>query len=540
MRKTPKNPDVLLAEAQRLTDQASLLWNEGSFPKTEALCRQALKLTRSAVGDRDPRVAERLYNLATLYHFQRRFDEAKPLFQEAILIHEAQASVDGKSLAFCHAWLAKTLFEAWRDDPDIDAGADGRSFAEAEACYRQAIRLLLSNDGVGTVEYSACLVQLGYLLYYCDRFAEAEPLLCEAISLREALFGPDHLETAEAIGRLAIVYSLDPGLNKEPEPLLRRAYEIRRAELPPNDREVAEWTYRLARYCEDSGQVAEAQNLFVQLTDLLLAEDAPVYHDLDWVIDGCIGYLEGTGQNEFAEEIDAIWNAETAELRAKRYEVSRRETMFGPDHPRVAEALCVLGDHLRFDERYGEALELYERALAIRERADGPSAPTIVPVLNSMAMVHRAEDEIEAARTALKRAAAIPFAPDVAAECVQHARALEQLAWVASAEDAADRSADLFHQAIALVENLQPPDYREAAEMRYRYSIYCAQESRFEEAEANARAALDHAALTTDLDELEIADYREQYASVLTALGREQEATEQLGLVEAIWAKHDS
>ena len=53
MRRTAKNPEVLLTEAQRLTDQASLLWNEGSFPKTESLCRQALKLTRSAVGDRD-------------------------------------------------------------------------------------------------------------------------------------------------------------------------------------------------------------------------------------------------------------------------------------------------------------------------------------------------------------------------------------------------------------------------------------------------------------------------------------------------------
>src|SRR6478752_792660 len=96
--------EELLAEAERLTNEASVFWNDGDFPGTEALCRQAVDLTRAAVGDRDRLVAERLYNLGTLYHFQRRFNEAKPLFEEAILIHEAQATLDGKALAFCYAW----------------------------------------------------------------------------------------------------------------------------------------------------------------------------------------------------------------------------------------------------------------------------------------------------------------------------------------------------------------------------------------------------------------------------------------------------
>jgi len=154
-------------------------------------------------------------------------------------------------------------------------------------------------------------------------------------------------------------------------------------------------------------------------------------------------------------------------------------------------------------------------------------------------MLKRAQDEMEAARAVLERALAIPFSRDVAAERVQHARVLEQLAWVSSAENAPDRSEALFHQAIALVEGMRPCDDREVAEMRYRYSIFCAQESRFEEAEASARAALDHAALATDLDPLEVADYREQYASILTSLGREAEAAEQLALVEQIWHVHD-
>src|SRR5438552_3316509 len=122
-----KKSDELLAEAERLTAEASESWNAGAYPATEALCRQALELTRSALGDRDRQVAERLYNLATLYHFQGRFAEAKPLFREAIEIHSAQSWIDHTPLAFCYAWMAKTVFDAWREDPGIDGDDEGRS-----------------------------------------------------------------------------------------------------------------------------------------------------------------------------------------------------------------------------------------------------------------------------------------------------------------------------------------------------------------------------------------------------------------------------
>jgi tetratricopeptide (TPR) repeat protein len=538
MRSTTKNPELVLAEAQRLTDEAGVHWNDGSYPKTEVLCRQALKLTRSAAGDRDPRVAERLYNLATLYHFQRRFDEAKPLFQESILIHEAQAETDGKALAFCYAWLARTLFEAWRDDPEIDGEDEGRSFGEAEACYRRAISLLQSNDAVTTAEYSACLVQLAFLFYFCERFVEAEPLLCEAIKLRESLFGPDHLETAEPVGRLALLYWQDEALQQDPEPLLRRSLEIRRAELPANDADVIEWTYRLAQFCLAGGNAGEAQELLGRVSTLLLDPQTVEEPKLEWIVAGCVDYWMESGRDDRAAEVNARWNRESSGLRAKRHEAHRRAMMFGADHPRVADALCEVADHLRFDENYDDALELYERALAIRERADGPESPTITPILNGIATLRRALGEMEAARIVLQRAAVIPFALDSASERREHARIIEQLAWVESAEDEADRSEALFQEALALVENPVGFDDREAAEMRFRYAIHCEQESRFIDAEASLQSALEYAARTGEIDALEIADYREQYASILTSLGREPEAAEQLALVEEIWARH--
>ena len=48
----------------------------------------------------------------------------------------------------------------------------------------------------------------------------------------------------------------------------------------------------------------------------------------------------------------------------------------GPDHPNVAYSLENLGDLRRLMGQYDEALQLHERALAIREAALGPNSWT--------------------------------------------------------------------------------------------------------------------------------------------------------------------
>ncbi len=528
-------PDWLLEEAQRLTDEASELWNSRSYPCTEALCRKALELTRAAVGDRDRRVAERLYNLASLYHFQRRFEEAKPLYREAISIHEAQSSIDRSALAFCYAWMAKTHFEGWRDDPGIDGEEDGRSFEEAENCYRKTLTLLKRAGAAGTPEYTGCLMQIGFLYYYCDRYSDAEPIFTQALELRERIFGKDHIETAEPIGRLAILYWQDPASQVNPEPWLRKALAIRLEHLDANDPELWEWTYRLADFCWASEKSTEATALYGRLGEMLLDAANPTHDDVEWIAAGYLDHLLDTNQAEQAAAIGERWFKEPANLRLKRQEIRRREAMLGPDHPRVADSLRVLADDLRFDDRFEEARALYERALLIREAADGCASPSLLPILNGLAMLHRAQGDISSAGEVLKRACRIPFDAEAAVESLHHARAVEQLAWVRSAQESPEEAETLFCQAIHLIEADKRPDYREAAEMRYRFSIFLAQKARFAEAEENIVAALKAGENTCDLDDLEIADYREQYASILTALDKPLKAIAQLAEVKRLW-----
>jgi tetratricopeptide (TPR) repeat protein len=530
-----RQPGQLLEEAQRLTDQANVLWNDAAYADTEALCRRALKLTRAAVGDSDCRVAERLYNLATLYHFQRRFEEARPLYAEAIHIHEAQTLTDHRALAFCFAWLGKTMFEAWRDDPGIDGDAQGQSFEEAEICYRRALALLERSGAAETPEYSGCLIQLGFLHYYCDNLDKAEPLFCRALSLRERLYGSDHLETAEAIGRLAILYWQHEDAQADPEPLFRRALDIRERHLVSGDPEVWEWIFRLAEFCRASGHADEAEELFSRLASLLLDASGAPDEDVDWIVSGCLDYLNETGRSELAAAIDSRWNCETADIRIKRRELKRKERMLGREHPSVVDSLCALAAGLRFEEKYEEAESLYRRALAIREKTGDPKSPELLPILNGIAMLLRAQDRIESARGVLERARGIPYTPDIPYERAEHAHTLEQLAWVCSAENRINEAEDLFHRAIALLDDTDFCDYRETAEMRYRMSIFYASCARYTEAEESLISAFLAAEHTTEIDDLELADYREQYSRILTALGRNKEAAAQIAEVKRIW-----
>jgi tetratricopeptide (TPR) repeat protein len=57
-----------------------------------------------------------------------------------------------------------------------------------------------------------------------------------------------------------------------------------------------------------------------------------------------------------------------------------REKALGPDHPKTATSLNNMAELLRSQAKYEDALPLYQRALAIWEKAWGPTTPTRPPI----------------------------------------------------------------------------------------------------------------------------------------------------------------
>jgi tetratricopeptide (TPR) repeat protein len=529
----------LLAEAEHLTEQANILWNEGRYPATEPLCKKALRLTQNALGKNDARVAERLYNLATLYFFQQRFDEARPLYEEAVQIHESQFVVDKAALAFCYGWLGRTIFEAWRENPAIDGDEEtdlesSASFKMTERCYLRARELLEASPYAESAEYAACLMHLAFFYAYTDRSREAETVYLRALALRENLFGPDHLETGECVGRLALLYLYHEALGIDPEPYLLRALQIRENRLESNHPEVMEWIYRVAEFYDSRKQGAKAKRLYGRLVDLLewLPEDQA--SEMDRVTQGVLAYLRETGREREAEALEARLGGEESPQDVQRRVAAKREAMLGPEHPRLADSLIELAGTLRYEEEYAESESLFLRALAIREKAFGTDSPALLEIFNGLALLYRLQERHLEARDVLARALQIP--PDGTQQhSLETARAVEHLAWIEAAEGQSERAEALFQQSITRMETMPQTDYRALAELLFRLSLFYSQEERYLESEACLFKTLAATEKTTEVYDLEIADYREQYAAILTEMGREKEAREQIAIVKRIW-----
>ena len=96
------------------------------------------------------------------------------------------------------------------------------------------------------------------------------------------------------------------------------------------------------------------------------------------------------------------------------------EKALGPDHPDTATALNNLAELYRATGAYAQAEPLYQRALAIREKALGPEHPDTATALNNLAELYHATGAYAKAEPLYQRALAIhekalgPDHPDTA------------------------------------------------------------------------------------------------------------------------------
>ena len=81
--------------------------------------------------------------------------------------------------------------------------------------------------------------------------------------------------------------------------------------------------------------------------------------------------------------------------------------LVGPDDPRVAGALMILGQVHVEAGRYPEARAAFERALQIREASRGPDAPEVADALTALGSVQRFRGDLPGSRASLERALAI-------------------------------------------------------------------------------------------------------------------------------------
>lgn len=228
--------------------------------------------------------------------------------------------------------------------------ADDRSLAEAVRLFREARGL--ANEG---------------------KLDEARPLAERALSLREKVLGPTHLEVAYALSLLARIHDYK-GEHAQGEPLFRRAQVIAEQALGPDHLDLAEVLNDFANLFGRKRDYAQAKPLYLRTLSIRERSLGPEHIRVAASLNNLAAL--------YAEEGDYT-QAELFDQRA----LSIREKRLGPEHPQVAASLNNLGLLYRDRADYAKAVALFRRALSILEKALGPDHPNVALLLYNMASV---------------------------------------------------------------------------------------------------------------------------------------------------------
>ena len=139
-----------------------------------------------------------------------------------------------------------------------------------------------------------------------------------------------------------------------------------------------------------------------------------------------------------------------------------REKALGPEHPDVAQSLNNLAELYRTQGKYAEAEPLYQRALAILEKALGPEHPNVATALNNLALLYYAQGKYADAEPLYKRSLAIrekalgPEHPNVAT-------ALNNLASLYRAQGKYAEAEPLYQRSLAIREKALGPEHPNVA-----------------------------------------------------------------------------
>lgn len=280
-------------------------------------------------------------------------------------------------------------------------------YAEAEPLLVQALALQEQRLGNEHPEVAPTLAALGDLLTRQAQYQRAEPLLQRALAIREQSLGPIHPQTAESFDLLASLYWYQSRY-AEAEPWFRRALAIREQVLGPTHPQTAESLYNLAcQLWQAQGQFQQAEPLF--------------------------------------EQAIAVY-----------------EQALGETHPETAQCLRMAGAFYRARGKYQRAEALLQRALTIAEQQLGESHPFTTLSLASMGILYREQGKYARAEPLLQRAVSTSE-QQLGPDHLQTVARLEHLAELYCEQGKHAQAETLLQRTLALRERLLGPEHPDTA-----------------------------------------------------------------------------
>jgi non-specific serine/threonine protein kinase/serine/threonine-protein kinase len=245
--------DQPLAQAHLLVNAGRLYRKMGLNDQARDVVERGLTALSGLLGENHPDTLQAEAELAYLYFYDRRFEEAEPLFVHAIAGFESRLGPDDPLTLQTQKNLANLY--TYRGDYD-----------EAEGLHLQLLKKLrevLGDDDPTTLR---AINELGILYRVSGRLDEAEPLLVEALASQRHVMGDGHPFTLSSMNSLAVLYLMQSRLD-EAESLFRECFQRKRVVLGDSHPSTLKTAYNLACVVARGGRSREALDILAQAAD---------------------------------------------------------------------------------------------------------------------------------------------------------------------------------------------------------------------------------------------------------------------------------
>lgn len=241
-------------------------------------------------------------------------------------------------------------------------------FAEARPLLEQALAERRKHLGNEHADVATSLLHVAWLHAEMGDFAKSEELFRECLALRRKLFPKDDLRIAECLFTLASMLGFAG--NPEAEGLFKETIAIRRKHFEENHTQVALAKGGLAAVLIDQGKMLEAMAPAQEAMTALLTESGK---DRNSALEVCNLFQQGMLSKSF-----------------KRYEAAERafrdchklmSRLAGPDHYYNGLMMHELAETLYYQDKFAEAEKTWRDCLALARKTVGLEFPrAVIPV----------------------------------------------------------------------------------------------------------------------------------------------------------------
>jgi tetratricopeptide (TPR) repeat protein len=349
------------AIADTLTHRGELLMWQGDYTAAEADYRRVIALENQPPVRRNNLIslARAEYGLGMVLFLQGKYAASRTSLESALARQRRLFGEQNEETARSMKELADALDQL------------GERRAAIELMER-AVKVERTIFTTPHPALKAAINDLGIFYYHDQRYAEAEAMLFEALTLAKRLYGDRHVEVAASLNTVAFILSTRGDLVQS-ETLYRQALEMYRSLLGDVHADVAFTLGSLAFVLYDEGDRAHA-------------------------------------------------------LSALRQSLQIYRQLFPGDHPDVASSYSRLGLWLTLSEDFDEAQRDLDLSLAMRQRLFGNAHPDVATSLVHLAVLDIARGRFAQAEERSKRAREIyaaAYSPGdwetALAECVEGA-----------------------------------------------------------------------------------------------------------------------